>query len=265
MEAKIKYIYSSIVALIFIFLAIQVFSLRGHPGYDLGYINYYSTLLGGGAVIVLIFGIVMPRLKTNLGWEWLNFGDPYDMEEYLPLGDEETPIWLKALPHIAIGIFIIMMVINVPAVSRGFYNLPVIGSLSQGFTENYFISVPVGFAEDFIYLFLLPRIFLSILLGVLTTVNVEITKLKFTGLAVIVCLITSAGYGALVPGFASTHEVAFKDDLPSYQYVFGMGFAQSFAYQITGMFLPIGHPANNFIVNSNYQGTVVGSVATAGG
>jgi len=172
------------------------------------------------------------------------------------------------MPHIAIAIFIAVMILQVPAVAKGFYNLPEISSTGSNinqFNENYFISVPVGVAEDFVYLFLLPRILLSVVLGFITMKFGELNKWQYASLAVVICIVASAGYGALMPGFASTHEVAFRDDSAKYTYVFAMGVVQSTTNMFTGTFLPLGHTTNNWLVNNNYQGKVVGGVQPIGG
>jgi hypothetical protein len=262
-ELKSKLIYNSIVLSIFIFLAISVFSLKGHSGYSSGFINFYLPLLLIGAGLIIVFGIIFATIKKIGEVEILNFADPNDPEEYRVLGDEDTPLIVRALPSILFGIIISVFILTVPALAKGFYLLPEVsasGEVSK-IAENYFISFPVGISEDFIFQFVLPMLLIALLIMILKLFDVEITKAKFFSLSLVVCLLTSAGYGAIMPGFASTHEVSFKDDTPKYLYVFGIGYVQSVINVNTGLFLPIAHVANNWFVNDNYQGKVIGSVA----
>jgi len=267
---KGKIIYNSIVAFIFIILGLAVFSLKGHVGYDTGYVNYYAPLLFIGAGIIFVLGVFVPLIRNNPTTEvLLNAGDLNDPEEYKPLGMPETPFWLRVLPHIFFAVMVGIMIMNVPAVSKGFYTMPeVLSSSSSSQTaESFYISVPVGLAEDFWYSYLLPGIFLALIIAILTLgFGIQVTWKQYLALVLIVCFITTAGYGALFPGFASTHELAFKDDMPKYTYVFAIGYVQSSLNMITGLYLPVSHVTNNYLVSQSYQGNKVGgSITPTGG
>lgn len=266
---KKSIIYNSIALAIVLILSIAVFSLKGHIGYSAPYVSFYLPALLIVAGIIFVFGILANLIKGMAEVEdetgFTDFANTNDPEDYRLLGTPDTPFWMRVLPHIVLAIFIGIMVVNVPAVAEGFYYLPEVlssGSYVSQVSESFFMSVPVGIAEDFIYLFLFPGIILALCIGIMRLSGVEITPFKYLVLVLIVCLITSAGYGAIVPGFASTHEVSFKDDMPKYIYVFSIGYAQSVLNMLTGLFLPIAHITNNWLVNENYQGNIVGSMAT---
>ena len=182
-----------------------------------------------------------------------------------------APFHIIKMSHPKIlGLFALTILFSVTTLKIQIMPIPhpiEVGFTVSPMTEAYYSSVIPGFYEDFTWGIILPTLIFNVLwLILLLTLKVDVRQgiASYIGVMLIAILISSIGYGILIPGFATAHTVAYQENIQAYISAFIFMFIQALLYSITGLFFPITHILHNALFSLGYVIALsIGGVSTA--
>lgn len=260
-QNKFNIMWSGLILILFIFFQLQLITLQGNPEISQFFLDKYIPL-GWFCIIVsaisLIFIWVREPLTAHI--------------PALATTDSYRPIKWNWVKFVMIGLFAFTILLSVTTLKVQIMPIPhpiEVGFSVSPMTEAYYSSVIPGFYEDFTWGIILPSLifnFLWLIFFLVFKMDVRASMLSFMGIMLIAILISSIGYGLLIPGFATAHTGAYQENMTAYLSAFFFMFIQSILYAITGLFLPIAHILHNaifslgFVVAFSIGGVVASSL-----
>lgn len=240
----------------------------GRPGYDTNQLISFGVAELMAAFVVLIFaamsikGFVFRFLAKGQVNEKLSFWNHFavsDSEDYRLFAflGNRFGAWIRFLPSIIYAGIIGIAVIG----SNGFIQawpinqpfLPTNLAITVG-EKVMFQAVHPGWLEDFVFGIIIPNILMFIGSLILAPFGINVRQgnvkgiIQFTILAFVCCSISSLGYGAVITGFASTHQAVQGSNIAFYLSAWIFGTINAMIYQLTGLFwIPLAHLTNNLI------------------
>lgn len=258
-QSKFNIVWSGMILILFIFFQLQLIVLKGNPEISQFYLDKYIPL---GWFCIIVSAI-------SLTFIWVR--EP--LIAHLPslaTTDSYRPIKWNWLKFVIIGLFAISILFSVTTLKIQIMPIPhpiEVGYAVSPIAEAYYSSIIPGFYEDFTWGIILPSLIFNVLwLIILLTLKVDARQsiASFIGVMLIAILISSIGYGLLIPGFATAHKTAYQENIQAYLSAFFFMFIQSFIYAITGLFLPIAHIIHNALFSLGFViAFSVGGVSTA--
>jgi len=262
MMEKGQLIYGGIIiAIIFFIIAQLVYAEKRLGGLSTTYITTFIILLLVGVVFAiwcLVSQFIFGDKEGIIG----TFGALNENQDYRPLAST----WARI---ITFGTFAAWIFFSVGFLGIQYFPEDTeIGPLmSSGSTASsaYYQSVPQMFGEDIVFMLLIQSVFVFIACAIYVGVfGRELTKVSFTVIVLIMCILPSVGAGYLIPGFALAHEQVLGGTQNTQFFISAASFCyvQSVIYQLTGLFLPIAHGAHNLMVSLElFFGLALGSIA----
>ena len=258
-QSKFNIVWSGMILILFIFFQLQLIVLKGNPEISQFYLDKYIPL-GWFCIIISAISLTFIWVKEPL-------------IAHLPslaTTDSYRPIKWNWLKFVIIGLFAISILFSVTTLKIQIMPIPhpiEVGYTVSPITEAYYSSIIPGFYEDFTWGIILPSIIFNVLwLIILLTLKIDARQsvASFIGVMLIAILISSIGYGLLIPGFATAHKTAYQENIQAYLSAFFFMFIQSFIYAITGLFLPIAHIIHNALFSLGFViAFSVGGVSSA--
>lgn len=258
-QNKFNTVWSGLILILFIFFQLQLIVLKGNPEISQIYLDKYIPL-GWFCIIVSAISLTfiwvkepfiahIPSLATTdsyrlIRWNWLKF--------------------------VVLGLFALSILFSVTTLKIQIMPVPhpiEVGFTVSPITEAYYSSVIPGFYEDFTWGIILPTLIFNVLwLILLLTLKIDVRQSigSYLGVMMVAILISSIGYGILIPGFATAHKVAYQENIQAYLSAFIFMFIQALIYSITGLFLPIAHIIHNALFSLGFVIALsIGGVSTA--
>ena len=245
--------------ILFIFFQLQLIVLKGNPEISQLYLDKYIPL---GWFCIIVSAISMTFI-------WVK--EPFIAHiPSLATTDSYRPIKWNWLKFLVLGLFALAILFSVTTLKIQIMPIPhpiEVGFTVSPMTEAYYSSVIPGFYEDFTWGIILPTLIFNVLwLILLLTLKVDVRQgiASYIGVMLIAILISSIGYGILIPGFATAHTVAYQENIQAYISAFIFMFFQALLYSITGLFFPITHILHNALFSLGYVIALsIGGVSTA--
>jgi len=260
-QSKFNIIWSGVILILFIFFQLQLIVLKGNPEISQLYLNKYIPL-GWFCIIVsaisLIFIWVREPLVAHI--------------PALATTDSYRPVKLNWMKFIILGLFALSILFSVTTLKVQIMPVPhpiEVGYSVSPLTEAYYSSIIPGFYEDFTWGIILPTLIFNmiwLLLLFVIKIDVRSNMASFLAAMIIAILISSIGYGLLIPGFAAAHREAYQANITAYIAAFFFMFIQSIIYAITGLFFPIAHVIHNalfslgFVIALSIGGVTTGMI-----
>lgn len=258
-QPKFNIVWSGLILLLFIFFQLQLIVLKGNPEISQTYLDKYIPL---GWFCIIISAISMMFI-------WVK--EPFIAHiPSLATTDSYRPIKWNWLKFVILGMFALTILFSVTTLKIQIMPIPhpiEVGYTVSPMAEAYYSSIIPGFYEDFTWGIILPTLIFNFLwLILLLTLKVDARQSigSYLGVMLIAILISSIGYGILIPGFATAHTVAYQENIQAYISAFIFMFIQALLYSITGLFLPIAHIIHNALFSLGYViAFSIGGVSTA--
>jgi hypothetical protein len=258
-QSKFNIVWSGMILILFIFFQLQLIVLKGNSEISQFYLDKYIPL-GWFCIIVSAISLTFIWVKEPL-------------IAHLPslaTTDSYRPIKWNWLKFVIIGLFAISILFSVTTLKIQIMPIPhpiEVGYTVSPITEAYYSSIIPGFYEDFTWGIILPSLIFNVLwFLILLTLKIDARQsiASFIGVMLIAILISSIGYGLLIPGFSTAHKTAYQENIQAYISAFFFMFIQSLIYAITGLFFPIAHIIHNALFSLGFViAFSVGGVSTA--
>jgi hypothetical protein len=254
----------------FTFLAINAFLSVGRTGYSTKYAVIYGI---GGIMCVIMSILAMVSLAKKFNPDFKLFGleilftsetAPYRILSDLGALSLPVRLGLPVLFAILIGglVFGSSGAFKVWDTPEPFTAEKLSISNSERIMHQAIIP---AFIEDYLFALVFPSIML-IIIGLLFKLFFDIVitenKIVFTILLILVCSISSLGYGGAVAGFATAHESVQGTNLGFYLYAWAFQTINALIMNLTGIFLPLAHFTNNALLAVSLS---IGVVLAGGG
>jgi len=258
-QNKFNTVWSGLILILFIFFQLQLIVLKGNPEISQLYLDKYIPL---GWFCIIISAI-------SLTFIWVK--EPFIAHiPSMATTDSYRPVKWTWLKFIVIGLFALTILFSVTTLKIQIMPIPhpiEVGFTVSPITEAYYSSVIPGFYEDFTWGIILPTLVFNVLwLILLLSLKIDVRQGigSYLGVMLIAILISSIGYGILIPGFATAHKVAYQENIQAYISAFIFMFIQALIYSITGLFFPIAHIIHNALFSLGYVIALsIGGVSTA--
>jgi len=257
-QSKFNIVWSGLIFLLFIFFQLQLITLKGNPEISEFYLAKYIPL-GWFCIIVSAISLIFIWVKEPL----------VAHIPALATTDSYRPVKWTWLKFLLLGLFALSILFSVTTLKIQILPVPhpiEIGFAVSPITEAYYSSVIPGFYEDFTWGIILPTLLFNMLWLIfllILKVDARQNMMLFLGVMFLAILISSIGYGLLIPGFATAHRAAYQENTQAYVAAFFFMFIQAIIYAITGLFLPIAHIIHNALFSLGFVIALsIGGVST---
>lgn len=246
-QTRFNIVWSGLMLILFIFFQLQLIVLKGNPEISQIYLDKYIPL-GWFCIIVCAISLMFIWVK-----------EPFIAHiPSMATTDSYRPIKWTWLKFLILGLFALSILFSVTTLKIQIMPIPhpiEVGYTVSPMTEAYYSSIIPGFYEDFTWGIILPTLIFNVLwLILLLSVKVDVRQNigSYLGVMLIAILISSIGYGILIPGFATAHKVAYQENIQAYISAFVFMFIQALLYSITGLFFPIAHIIHNALFSLGF-------------
>jgi len=241
-----RIVYSSLVCVILILLVINILGLRGREGFNEQYITFYTWVLLAGVVFGVLFLFMDFYSAAFAKNEYASFGFIYETSKFRLLSLHPL------LRYGSVAVFTVLIILTVTVGKIQIFPTPepfASGHAPTEWQRAYYISVPVGIGEDFVFNFVAPIAVTALMMGVFWLFTQR--NLRADNLGDIIIYFVMTVFASLFSAFVYfmlTHEKAYGANTAAYVSAFIFSFLTCMLYLHTGFFFfGIPHIAHNFL------------------
>lgn len=253
---KFEIVYSTALLFWYMFLALQIFFMTGQ-----GVSSKYVYIYGYGCVVVglLIFmsnimRFFIPKYGKSPARYFAEIGVLAESSKERLLSNLGLVVRFGVL--LMFGGAILVMGLSGQQVFPNPLETPFsqeqleTGQVS-GLSNQYLNSVPVGFVEDGAAMFMSEIIIAFLSLG--TWILVKIGVLKKDNLFLWIMRVLVAVFITALLFFSLAHKDVYGVNIGAYIVAFIFQFVNLLLFNVTGIFLPVGHIVNNWIFSAGFM------------